>query len=157
MVRLNGYLMSKDKVIAKIENSNIVPVCNELLPLYLKRVSNFEAWLENRAIDKHRTNSRLLKKALRLTTADDLEVVLRVNAATITDAYWYKSENSNLSYEDIRFKENMFDKLALYGDLDSFNNDYQTTPELTNIGSFEKCWRVIDGDWWLYKQGNQNE
>jgi len=51
----------------------------------------------------------------------------------------------------------MFDKLALYGDPDSFNNEYSPTPELTNTGSFEKCWRLDNGEWWIYKQGNDRE
>ena len=156
-MKLNGYLMSKDVVVAEIKDNNLMISNEPLLPLYLKNYTDFEGWLKSRAIDKHRTNSRLLKKALRLTTADDIDVVLKVNGATITDTYWFKKADSNLNYDDIKFKENMFDKLALYGDPDSFNNDYSNTPELTNIGSFEKCWKLIDGEWWLYKQGNDLE
>ncbi len=156
-MRLNGYLMSEDKRIAKIENNRIIPSVPQLLPFSLSRAGDFEEWLRGRAIDGHRTNSRLLKKALRLTNSDDVEVVLKVNAATITDTYWFKPEGSNITYNEIRFKQNIFDKLALYGDPDSFNQDYQRTPELTNIGSFEKCWKLENGQWWLYKQGNQNE
>jgi len=156
-VNITGDLMSKDTVIAEINNSSISAVNEALLPLYLKRASGIESWLESRAIDTHRTNSRLLKKALRLTTADDVAVALKVNAATVTDTYWFRPDDSELSYSDIRFKENMFDKLALYGDPDSFNNEYSRTPELTNIGSFEKCWRLENGAWWLYKQANELE
>lgn len=29
--------------------------------------------------------------------------------------------------------------------------------ELTNIGSFGKCWRLKDGVWWLYKQADALE
>ena len=28
---------------------------------------------------------------------------------------------------------------------------------LTKIGSFEKCWKLIDDKWWLYKCGNKLE
>lgn len=59
-------------------------------------------------------------------------------------------------YEDIRFKENYFSELALRGDPDSFSNRPSRTPELTNIGSFEKCWKLIDGEWWMYKSGAEN-
>jgi hypothetical protein len=87
--------------------------------------------------------------------------VLKVKAATITDTYWIKPEGSGLTYDDVRFKENMFAGLALYGDPDSFNNWHGNgnahTPELTNIGSFEKCWSIIDGEWWMYKRGNEQE
>lgn len=154
---LNGMLMSADMEVAKIENGTVMPVHEPLMPLYLQRVNDFEGWLKGRAIDKHRTNSRLLKKALRLTAAEDVEVVLKVHGATITDNYWFRKAGSNLTYNDVKFKENMFDKLALYGDPDSFNYPEAATPELTNIGSYEKCWRLMDGNWWLYKQGSDAE
>jgi hypothetical protein len=149
--------MSKDKVIATVREGLITASDPALLPLFLKRTGDVEGWLKSRAIDAHRTNSRLLKKALRLTAADDAEIVLKVNAATITDTYWFREKGSGIQYEDVRFKENYFDKLALFGDPDSFNQPYSATPELTNIGSFEKCWRLIDGRWWITKQGSDLE
>jgi len=149
--------MSKDRVVAVVRDGLIIESDRALLPLYLKRTGDVEGWLAGRAIDPHRTNSRLLKKALRLTAADDVEVVLKVNAATITDTYWICIDGSDLSYDDVRFKVNYFDKLALQGDPDSFNQPYSPTPELTNIGSFEKCWRLADEKWWMIKQGNDLE
>lgn len=158
LLRLNGTLMSRDTQVAQVKDGNLEVINEALLPLNLKRTGYLEGWLESRAIDRHRTNSRLLKKALRLSNYDDVSMVLKVNAATITDTYWFKGdEESTLTYRDIVFKENLFDKLALYGDPDSFNLKYSPTPELTNIGSYEKCWRLIDGHWWLYKQGNDLE
>ena len=153
----NGSIMSADIEVAKIENGYVVPVNSALMPLYLQKNDDFEGWLESRAIDSHRTNSRLLKKVLRLTTARDTDVVLKVHAATITDNYWFKESESTLCYDDVKFKTNVFDNLALYGDPDSFNFEHDSTPELTNIGSYEKCWKISDGKWWLYKQGNENE
>ncbi|MEA4912549.1 MAG: hypothetical protein VB092_08090 [Oscillospiraceae bacterium] len=156
-MELNGSVMSRDTEVAKVENGDIVSFDESRLPLYLRRTKDVTGWLASRAIDAHRTNSRLLKRALRIRSSDDLETVLRVNAATITDAYWFREQGSALTYADVVFKENLFDKLALYGDADSFNNPYSPTPELTNTGSFEKCWRLIDGKWWMYKSGNENE
>ena len=157
MISITGELMNEDRVIAKIRNGEIIDSDEALLPLYLKRTGNVEGWLASRAIDTHRTNSRLLKKALRLHTADDAQVALAVNAATVTDRYWFRPEGSAAVYEDIRFKENFFDSLALRGDPDGFSHKPSRTPELTNTGSYEKCWRLIDGAWWMYKSGNQNE
>lgn len=157
MRSISGTLMSKDCIIATIKNGVITEADQKLLPLYLARTKNLEGWLAARAIDSHRTNSRLLKKALRLRSADDVDTVLSVNAATVTDCYWFRPEGSEAGYEDIRFKENYFDQLALRGDPDSFSNMPSRTPELTNTGSFEKCWRLIDGEWWMYKNGNEKE
>ncbi|HEY5556717.1 hypothetical protein [Acetobacterium sp.] len=84
-----------------------------------------------------------------------------MNASTITDTYWVCEDSEPaLTYGDVRFSQNYFDNLALNGDPDSFNRVnnqglmHSRTPELTNIGSFEKCWRIENGDWWLYKHGN---
>lgn len=157
MTNITGTLMSEDRVIAVVKNGEITKSDETLLPLYLQRTKNMERWLASRAIDEHRTNSRLLKKALRLRTADDAQTALAVNAATVTDRYWFKPEGSTATYEDIRFKENYFDSLALRGDPNGFSHKPSRTPELTNTGSYEKCWRLIDGVWWMYKSGNANE
>lgn len=155
--------MSKDNQIARIENNEITPILPDLLPVYLQLNGDLIEWLEDRAIDRHRTNSRLLKRLLRLTAAEDSEVAMRVNGSTITDTYWICLDDENLSYDDVRFHQNYFDNLALLGDPDSFNQLNRKdiinsrSPELTNIGSFEKCWKLENNHWWLYKQGNDQE
>ncbi|MDR1531751.1 MAG: hypothetical protein LBS62_06150 [Clostridiales bacterium] len=160
----NLLLLSKDRPIAKIVNNILEPINSERLPLFLRRTGDVRAWLTLRAVDSHRTNSRLLKRALRLEHKDDLTTVLAVNAATITDNYWVKPfcppahpEQAHLKYEDIRFKMNLFDNLALTGDVNSFDQPPSRTPELTNTGSFEKCWRLENGEWWMFKAGKPEE
>lgn len=154
-------ILSKDTVVAVWQNNELKVLNDALLPLYLKRVSDAKSWLETRAIDSHRANSRLLKKALRLAEKDDVSTVLYVNAATITDTYWVREIGSDLKYEDIRFNKDYFSNLALRGNYSSFNSAAKRkdtkTPELTNIGSFEKCWKLHDGKWWIYKSANQKE
>ncbi len=137
-------------------------IINEaLLPLYLSRIPNAEMWLETRAIDSHRANSRLLKKALRLAERDDVSTVMHVNGATITDNYWIREPGSLLTWEDIRFSDDYFASLALVGAYNSFiraaNSKRSRTPELTNTGSFEKCWRLRGGRWWMHKRANHEE
>ncbi len=154
-------ILSRDTIVA-VWKENEFHVLNEgLLPLYLKRVNDVKSWLETRAIDSHRANSRLLKKALRLAEKDDVSTVLHVRAATITDTYWVRAIGSDLKYEDVRFNKDYFSNLALRGLYSSFNSAAKRkdtkTPELTNIGSFEKCWKLKDGKWWIYKSANQKE
>ncbi len=154
-------IMSGDIAVARWENNELTILNDTLLPLFLRRVHNADMWLETRAIDSHRANSRLLKKALRLQEKDDISTVIHVNGATITDNYWIKPIDSDLTYDDIKFDNDYFSRLALKGTYDSFNraanSKHTKTPELTNIGSFEKCWRLIDGKWWMYKIANHNE
>ncbi len=162
MSQLKDYLiMSGDIPCAKWENGELTVLNDKLLPLYLKRVHNAEMWLATRAIDTHRANSRLLKKALRLKEYNDISTVIHVNGATIIDNYWIRPLDSALNYQDIRFGNDYFANLALTGNYDSFNRaaslKNKRTPELTNTGSFEKCWKLIDGKWWMYKAANHDE
>ncbi len=151
------FVMSEDRFVAKVIDGDVIITDSSRVPFYLKRHNDFKGWLRQRAIDDSRVNSRLLKKALRLQKTDDISTSLHFNAATITDTYWVKPTDSTLTYEDIKFKSNTFDRLALTGDVNAFNQKPSRTPELTNIGSFEKCWRLEDGAWWLYKVGSVEE
>jgi hypothetical protein len=133
----------------------------DLLPLYFQMNQNLKAWLTTRAADNRRPHIRLLKKALRLTERDDISTVIHVNGATITDNYWIRPLGSELSYDDVRFTDDYFSNLALKGNYDSFNRAASSkrskTPELTNIGSFEKCWKLRDGQWWMFKRATHDE
>lgn len=152
------YVMSKDIRVAVYKNGELEILNAQLAPYYLVKTKRLESWLEHRAIDSHRVNSRLLKKALRLKEKDDFSTVISVNAVTITDTYWVKEIGSSLTYEDVRFKDDFFAELALSGGYDNFNNASNSknkrTPELTNTGSFEKCWKLINGAWFMYKTAN---
>ncbi len=158
---MNYLIMSCDTIVAEWINNELIILNESLLPLYLKRVHDANTWLESRAIDSHRANSRLLKKALQLKEKGDISTVLHVNAATITDTYWIKPLDSDLTYGDVKFKNDYFSNLALHGTYDNFNraanSKYTRTPELTNTGSFEKCWKLSEGEWWMYKRANHNE
>lgn len=158
----NPYeILSGDTVVAVWRNQELAVINEALLPLYLKRVRDAALWLATRAIDSHRANSRLLKKALRLAEKDDVSTVLHVNGATIVDNYWIRPLGSALTYADVRFSDDYFSSLALHGSYNSFNRAANSkrdkTPELTNLGSFEKCWRLRDGKWWLYKKATHEE
>lgn len=162
MIDKNNYeILSGNTVVALWQNGNLTIKNNDLLPLYLKKISNADMWLETRAIDSHRANSRLLKKALRLAEKDDVSTVAHVNAATITDNYWIRPIGSDLTYNDVKFSDDYFSNLALKGNYDSFNraatSKRSRTPELTNVGSFEKCWKLCDGKWWMYKRATHSE
>ena len=154
-------ILSADTLVAIWKDGCLEVVNETLLPLYLKYIRNADMWLETRAIDSHRANSRLLKKALRLAEKDDISTVVHVNGATITDNYWIRPVGSGLTYTDISFSDDYFSNLALKGTYNSFNRAANSkrskTPELTNVGSFEKCWKLKDGRWWMHKKANHEE
>lgn len=161
MDKQNYEILSGDTLVAVWQNNTLTVQNESLLPLFLKRISNADLWLETRAIDSHRANSRLLKKALRLAEKDDISTVIHVYGATITDNYWIRPIGSDLTYNDVRFTDDYFSNLALKGTYNSFNRAANSkrskTPELTNTGSFEKCWKLRDGKWWMYKRATHDE
>lgn len=161
MDKRNYEILSGDTLVAVWQNDCLEEINSALLPLYLQKIKNANMWLETRAIDSHRANSRLLKKALRLAERDDVSTVVHVNGATITDNYWIREIGSNLTYDDIRFSDDYFSNLALKGTYNSFNRAANSkrskTPELTNVGSFEKCWKLHNGKWWMHKKANHDE
>jgi hypothetical protein len=61
----------------------------------------------------------------------------------------------------VKFSDDYFSNLALKGNYDSFNRAANSkrskTPELTNVGSFEKCWKLRNGKWWMYKKATHDE
>lgn len=93
-----------------------------------------------------------------LKDKDDVSTALYVYGASITDNYWVKPFSEDLSYKDIAFTKNSFDLLALEGDLAVFAySKPERTPELTNIGSYEKCWKKENSEWYLYKKGSNGD
>ena len=138
----NFEILSKDIVVAVYKDNNLIIKDKSRLPLFLLNNNNAKRWLETRAIDSHRTNSRLLKKIVRLKEKDDLSTVIFVNGATITYNYWIRPINSLIKYQDIKFSSDYFSSLALNGDFNNFveadDKKDTRTPELTNTGSFEK-------------------
>ena len=154
---LTGYIMMEDTKVASFENGELVSLNSELCPLLINRTHNLSRFLACRAIDKTRTNARLLKKVLQIKETDDSFVSLYSYGATITDNYWFKPKYSKLKYRDISFEGDFYSDLALTGELIVFPRTPKLTPQLTTPGSYEKCWKKIGDKWWLYKRGNENE
>ena len=161
---LAGFVMSGNTPVAQFSGRAVTPILPERAPLCFTTGGDLEEWLEMRAVDRHRKNGRILKRLLRLGDTSDLNTALCVHGAKITDNYWIKTRDEQyLKWEDVRFSRDYFADVALCGSIDTFTRRYTPeqlhtpTPELTNTGSFEKCWCLIDGKWVMLKQGSINE
>lgn len=154
---MNYCVMNKDDIVASVVDDTVTLINPELCPKYIQN-KDFSGWLKSRSIDVTRTNARLLKRALQINYATSEEdLVLYVNAACVTDTFWVKPMGSVLHYSDVVFRSNVYDMLALSGNTDIFGTPPQRTPELTNTGSFEKCWRKEDDGWYLCKSGSDSQ
>ena len=155
---LSGYLMMGDLIVGEFEKGNIISLDEEKCPLILKRTRSVEAFLRSRSIDATRVNSRILKKYLGIEPVDDDHIVsLYVYGATITDNYWFKPKGSSLKHRDVMFFSDIYNELALDGEMVIFPSTPRLTPQLTLIGSYEKCWKKIGNEWWIYKKEKDDE
>ena len=122
---INGWIMSGLLALSSLHGRFVSPLQPERGPPCLQKAGDLEMWLESRAIDRHRTNSRILKRILRLGDTSDLNSALHVQGATITDNYWVKTEDeANLTWADVGSRENYFADLALSGRFSSIAKNY---------------------------------
>lgn len=148
------YIMSGNKPVIEFNGSTYEYRILEqaLAPLYIINRGNIRRWIEERAVDPTRANSRAVKSMQGLSkNASDYVTAMKVDVATITDDYWIKGDSDTRTYEDIAFRKNDFFSLALARDNSALSKKASRTPELTNIGQQEKGWRLEQGEWWLYK------
>lgn len=155
-----GYIMNKDIKVARVENNIVVGILNEdMCPLIIVRNRDFIQWVMTRTIDTHRTNSRLLRKILRLKEPESIDIAIKSRCRTITDYFWFKEDKSKETFENLKFEKDLLKDIALHGKIDSLEiDDTILTPELTNIGSYEKAWVIGDNkEWYLRKKANELE
>jgi len=153
---LTGALMSGDRVTARFRDGKIVFIDPSLCPLYIKRTQDVSSFLASRTLDLSRPNARLLLKMLGIQDKKDEYIALYAHGACISDNYWFKPSGSRLTYANICFDNEAFSDLALKGQIRQMPA-MGGSPELTAIGSFEKCWKKINGEWWMYKAGKREE
>lgn len=152
---LTGFLMMEDVKVAKFKDGVLEEIDESKAPLYIKRTKDLEGYLKSRNIDLDRVNARILLKVLGIQNKDQI-ISLYSHGATITDNYWFKPSGSKLKYKDISFSSDAYSELALSGKIPQLPSLGSPSPELTNIGSFEKCWRIINNEWWIYKSGSED-
>ena len=156
-LELTGNVMSGNLVVATFEKGVLVYLDETRCPLLIKRTHNLYSFLSSRVIDSSRINSRLLKKVMEISSTDNAVISLYSYGASVTDNYWFKAKHSKLKYEDIIFNNDFYADLSLTGD-SSFSPKQRTyNPQLTLIGSFEKCWRKVGEEYFLYKKGTEKE
>lgn len=154
---LTGYLMSGNKVVAAFDKGILTSIDEKHAPLVILRTHSIQEFLKLRTIDMSRTNARILKRVLNIHIDEDYKASLYSYALSIVDNYWFKPKNSKIKYQDIEFLDDSYSDVSLKGDTTISLYKNQLTPEITTSGSFEKGWRYINKEWWLYKNGTKKQ
>lgn len=157
------FLMNKDSRVGIIQGDHVTLLkgLEHLAPLCFSQ-SNWpmSLWADTRVIDPARVNSRLIKKISRIRQTDNLSTLYANHGVSITDSYWICDAQESISWDQVKPNSDKLFSLALTGQ--GFNScDFEIqkhiTPELTNVGSFDKAWKKSSNGWLFVKAGTPDQ
>ena len=152
--------------IYEIKNINYAPYI--LKSFYIEKnindinfITNLSEWFKGRGIPTWRDKLELLLHRLNITAP--YELLDKAFGLSLSDQYWLKPYDSNISYNDINFFDHDFDYAEFMEASLSTNSGIITkasslkTPNNTTDGMLKKAW-IIDKDTrYLLKGGYKNE
>ena len=156
-LELSGYVMEEDRVVAEFDKGVLVNIDNDNAPLIIKRTHDLISFLSSRILDTSRTNARLLKRIMNVHGEEEYLIALKNHATSVTDNYWFRSKNSRLKYKDVSLESDIYNEVSLKGELLYFPKEAKLSPQFSLLGSYEKCWKLIDNEWWMYKSETKEE
>ena len=141
------------KAIGDIHNSAYLPIGthdeNGL------NTNNLTEWWNNRSIPLSRSGIRNALNDLDINSTQIL--LLRCCGLSLSDQYWIKSREDDISWEDINFFDNDFSNDVgdiLFGDQTNKNDLNLSSPDNTSVGNLKKRWRISNGNRILIKGGS---
>ena len=123
--------------------------------------ANLSEWFKGRGIPSWRDKLDLLLHRLNITAP--YELLDKAFGLSLSDQYWLKPYDSNISYNDINFFDNDFDYAEFMEASLSINSDQikketsLKTPNNTTDGMLKKAWIIENGTRYLLKSGYKNE
>ncbi len=123
--------------------------------------TNLSEWFKGRGIPSWRDKLDLLLHRLNITAP--YELLDKAFGLSLSDQYWLKPYDSNISYDDINFFDNDFDYSEFMEASLSINSKSITkesslkTPNNTTDGMLKKAWIIDNGTRYLLKGGYKNE
>ena len=150
-------LYRKNRLVASFDSQGDLTFIDEVnAPQIVKRTHSLEAFKLQRESDVTRTNMRYLRKLMGISSRNARGALDKINGFSLFDTFWYQEQGGNLTWGQVCLKKNDAFEVALTGkEHNSF--DDPRTPEHSNIGSYEKGWKLVDGSWYLYKVGTPEQ
>ena len=163
---MNFLLLNRDIPVLSFNISTVVGICTvgvgavyreDLIPIALRSKSSLQGWIEDRLILTHRKNVQNLFRSLGIA---DLEYIVDcTNCISLLDCYWVKDVNSNLSWKNVSPYRNPLNSVIANYSYESgrkIDRKHITrSPDFSTKGDFPKCWRKINGYFYLYKAGSK--
>ena len=140
-------LMNKDTVVATYEEQKRLDDYRYALveqhdPYLPHGFAGIDDWIDGRQIAKHRASIEKLMRELGMNTRHDF--IGMVRCLSLTDTFWMKRADEELSWQDVSLYRNPFDdviaRIAFDGTGMYGRENSPTSPEFATSGSFAKCW-----------------
>ena len=112
-------------------------------------------WWTDRSIPASRSGVRNALENLNI--ANTKMLLVRCFGLSLSDQYWIKPQNSNISWEEINFFDNAFSEDmgdVLFGQAKKKDGFDFSSPDNTSDGCLKKRWKIIDGKRCLIKGGS---
>lgn len=123
--------------------------------------TNLSDWFKGRGIPSWRDKLDLLLHRLNIDTPTEL--LDKALGLSLSDQYWIKPYESDITYDDVNFFDHDFDYSEFLEASLSLNSkiikkeESLRTPNNTTDGMLKKAWIIEDGTRYLLKGGYRNE
>lgn len=119
----------------------------------------FNKWWKNRQMPASRKGLKELLHNSNVYDKDNFDLLdAKACCLSLSDQYWVKGVNEEISWESINFFDNEFSedigKILFNGSKTALNLNLNT-PDMTSNGNYEKRWKIIDGERYLLKAGSK--
>lgn len=169
-------IMHMDRKVARISTSGNCKIYDQpFMPynLYLEEaddidtlvnnITNFYYWCATRVLTLDRTYAKEILNSIGMlqavTDKERAEIALSYRCASLTDVFWVKSENENISFAAINLYENhlenTFMDISLRGKQYTVQNE-NLARDLSTNGCFPKAWQRVADGFRLLKDGGQD-
>lgn len=177
--RLIRYeLMHMEKAVARISSVGRVQILNERFMPYdlyleeaeendidarLNNLNNFYHWCASRMLSLDRKYAKELLNSIgaaqAVTDRDRAEISLSYHCVSLTDVYWVRRQEENISFTELNLYDNSLNEaiveLSLRGRQMTVTNQ-ELAPDLSTRGLFPKAWIRDDGGFRLLKDGGED-
>ena len=160
------YLMWKNVVITLVQfddngkmtaySKNISESAKELTPLMYRSTPDewLNRWWDDRSVPVTRDQINSFLSLRGVSTPQ--QYLVKNLGLSLTDFYWLKPVNSNLSWEKINLFDNDFhDNVLISSKKPKEDGVFQYSPNASLQGNIEKTWTIVDGKRCLIK-GNHS-
>lgn len=169
-------IMHGEKKVAEINTRGEADILNEkFLPydLFLEserdldtlinNLTNFNHWCASRVLSLDRKYAKEILNSIGMAQAvtdqDRAKISLSYHCVSLTDIYWIKEKNEEVSYKNINLYDNSLNEaiveLSLRGKPMTVTNQ-ELAPDLSTKGCFPKAWIRRKDDFILLKDGGED-